>query len=1406
MKSLQRLPAPFAWFSQRAFFRSIVLFAVFGVVVGSAHGAVNSFVFGMRASGTAPFDAGSGPGLDAGAGDNVVRTFDVVSYVAGYTFSQADTAVLLTVKMGAATLPSNYVGPSNPQIAYFSLADLPTGLNGCSNIQSTPLASPPAAGVSGVSADGQTIYCYQPGPTSGSNMDFKYRVSGAAPNGTVIQPPSLTLQSAHNTASTPTPLNGTYGADTFYGLPPLSVSAAPRWKVAKTPAANGAVFIPKSGPNGEDGYIASFNIGIYAQGSRKGLEALQPNFTLADNFSNPATNANGGMPNAQLVTWDVIVPYFASMPMGPSNQKGCGDWRNQLGRVGNYSDNGYAVVNDTGNTASTAANAGYTVAKGGDCVAAAPAGQSSTLTVSGTDFSLAQYPRWAGYAVASAGVLVDSNNLDASSNQWWVASKSVLFWVPPSDLTPNVQEFLNNTVDLHGTSVTGQDNPPSSGTGKAGITRMTGVGFSKVYSAGGSYRVLPASINAAACDPNITGDCHVNQATPGQIVSSRLLGRNLGADDFPAGYLCDRIDNTRMTFADLRSYATGGTNVVKDPATGILKFLESGNPSVLQLTYELGVGGTGTTGGTWNNYNTVSNEYASLPATTGSTQSDSGCADSDATWYPSIDALLAAGHTLAEVTRVRASYSSFPAAYAVQVHIPLQVNAQYSYSSTDQAPGASFTQGTSTLGAFAPNQAMWNRVFNGSPTVYKAADSLRITQTEYARITKTALAPYNLNTGQVSRGALVTYNLQVNLTSSTNAHIAPTVIVWDVIPQYTSYIPGSSTFGGAPLADPVCAAPGVTPASGPFAANSVAPGYQACHWTLGNQPVELAAIGNAAGNLPMLAFQVAVDIGAPPGTALLNTSFATSTGNLTFLPTYQGATKGFQCSAGQVCNFSNWTLSISATSGIVLSKQVSRGIVGLNTGFEYVLNYAAIGTVLDNLRVLDVLPATTDARTSAFSGTLQLAGPIPLPVAEAGPPVGSADAAMVVLYTSNAPANIKRNPYDAGHNLSGTGGNSTTATNWCTAAQFGSAGCPSGWPAVTAFMALPKANAGGTVPANTSYRLHVPVLPTDNVVGNVYLNDFVADSPSLQARVAGSNTVSTTVVAPDLVISKTASPAAIQHGASTVFTLTVRNNTGSGVSAIEDVPGTSIAMVDLLPTGMQAQLPVTAADWDCSTSTAARIECVYTGSLPVLAGAQLGADILVTATGKTPGSMVNSAAVAMKGQAEAPTTNNTASATVTVNPVTGLTVSGRVYRENSAPANTVDDGAAVDPGIANVKVRLVCNNPAYDQSVTTAADGSYSFANVTSAAQCTITQTAVSGYTNTYNTLGNGATGSTGATGTDDSTMALVVPPTGSSGNNFAKAAVAAPTPVPVLGWPALMALSALLGMFGVSVRRRAAG
>ena len=85
--------------------------------------AAVTFNYGMLASGSAPFSgAPFVPGEDPGAGDQYVRTFDTIDYRAAYTVSPPAANRVLTVSMGAISVPAVPNPPSASQVR--STADM----------------------------------------------------------------------------------------------------------------------------------------------------------------------------------------------------------------------------------------------------------------------------------------------------------------------------------------------------------------------------------------------------------------------------------------------------------------------------------------------------------------------------------------------------------------------------------------------------------------------------------------------------------------------------------------------------------------------------------------------------------------------------------------------------------------------------------------------------------------------------------------------------------------------------------------------------------------------------------------------------------------------------------------------------------------------------------------------------------------------------------------------------------------------------------------------------------------------------------------------------------------------------------------------------------------------------------
>ena len=1257
--------------------RTVMAANVLLVFSGYAHSAVTQFVGGMSASGTPPFQTSSpapacvtngttyAPGDDACGSDNIVRTNDFVTYRVGFTVSPSDTGGVLTLTTGSFTTPTTFSG-ALARASYFDVLDLPTGANGCQNISAAPL---PAAGPytqSGVTADGKKLICIQPSPVSGNNQDFRLRIPGDVPNGAVVNAPAIFFQSANNPSSGAlSPLSGVVGTETFYGLPPVIVSASPRWNLRKANDWQGAaLFVPGSGPAGEDGFIFSWSLGVFAKGSRKGLEAIAGNYTVNDTFNDP------DFPNARVLNWNVQVPGFASFDFSATGQNGCGDYKNELSVRGNVFDNYYTAPRDQG---SVVGSTNYDVARGGDCVLSSfdNSAKTATYTISGTDFSLVGYPTRRGYN-PSGGTLVNASNLDDASNEWWVANKEILTWAPLTDVptppNPNTL-FLTNSATFAATSITGQSNIEPISTDNQwtlGATRQLTGNMSKY-----ATRWLASNPNGVdiinSCDPNYTGDCIVSQAAPSQFYFNYLRNYNNGTQDLPGGYFCDKLDNARLSMVDITppGFATINGAYIKDPATGVVAYYLAGSPTTFPVVWSLGVGGTGITpapsaggtgvnSGTWTSTNTTSTEY-NTPTSGGASQgSASLCADGDATWFSSVAALTTAGYTMQDVSRVRGKYNSFPAINDLIWYVPQKVNSSVAFGTAIGSqnvdfvgPGTNVPAGAPTPGMMSTNQLTWTYQALGNTNT---ADAVKIFQTEYVKLTKRS--PTNPNNSLVSLGSTVSYELVVNFTTSGSAHTG-TVEVWDVLPQYLSYVNGSSTLGGAGIADPVCATTGLpTPL---FPLGSVPTGLTACKWTLANQTATKTEIGAADGNLPTIAFDTFVSTAAPGGVQLLNSAFADSADNLIADAAYAGAATGFNCNPGVNCAFGNWLLSVVATPGIVLNKRVDRALVPVNTGFKYSLIYGAIGNSLDDVRIVDVLPFNGDARfpVTARNGTLGLAGPIGAPLAAAGPPTLLADPTIIVLYTSNTSADINQaDPYSASQILTGLGGNSATTTNWCSAAQVtaAAANCPASYAAVTGVLARPL--GGGTVTAGSLYQLDVNVLPAGNARLDVYSNGFTGDSSSLTARRPSSNIVTTTVVQPDLTLAKSVSPTVVTAGQTVGYSLLVKNNTGSGIGPIENVAGTIIRVTDPLTAGLTASLPITATDWNCSASTTTQIDCTFVGALPIGVGGSVGGPISFVATtaSTTPNNTIrnNTATVTITGQSEAPSTNNTATASITV--------------------------------------------------------------------------------------------------------------------------------------------------------------
>ncbi len=1264
----------------------LAAFATFALsphAYGELNTSAGGWVAGMMSSGSAPFDL-----IDPSAGDENVRTHDSVAYRVGFTtVNGSDTDARITLRSGSFTLPGNYTGATLHKIGFFDVIDIPTS---CINISQVAVNDPPATGVSGVSVDGQALFCAQPSPSNGNNLDFRYRIAGSAPNGTTLSMPEISFESQETgTNNTPQILSGTIGPEVFYGLPTLEIKSEPRWNL-KLEYFRGGTYLPASGPAGEDGFVFSWSLGVHALGSKKGLEALEPSFDFDLDFS------DSDFPNAQIVDWDMQNPGYVTAnfsAIGSKAHNGCGNWYNELRVIGNVFDNRYHRPNDWGKLG---LGRDYEVQNGGDCYITSKDNvtQSAVLHTAGTDFNLDFWPTKRGINPAASN-LVNPSNANDSSNEWWVANKSTLIWAPVTDVAQNTTERFTLNASISGQSVTGQANVEPDNTDNASTVSARRTTSGSMYEIHGpAVWSNPNGLDYAVRDPSITGDSHVNQIAPNQVFAARLSARNLSTGALAGGYICDRIDNTRLTLFDTRStsYTSSAANI-KDPETGI--FVRTLSGPVFPMEWELGVGGNDISAeGTWSDYNSINSEY-SRPSTSLSGQSDSACADTDATWYGSIDDLLAAEgpNGLQKVSRVRGSYDYFPAGGRVLVYIPQQANAEYTFSGTDNpggtALGSSYVAGDDTNGSMAIHQMLWQ---TNEPAIFtnglgKASDAVKIFQTEYARIDKVSSShtPFG---ALVKVGDVVNYALTTNLSTSGSTHQSD-VEIWDVLPNHISYLSGTSKFGGAPLPDPICSANGLPtdlfPGADGEAAGNIAAGFKACVWSLNNQQVTKASIGHVSANLPTLEYQALVASDIPSGTQILNSAAVTSQNNLLPMPFYAGSENGFSCSPNKACSFGTWLLNAQATPGIVLNKQVSGAGASLNGTLTYTLSYGAIGQALANVRIIDIFPHDGDFRlpSSGFSGSLKLAQAVSPPVADVSINA-SGDSNFIALYTVKPAALIDSDPYSVSHTLSDNSSNSTNSTNWCTEAQFSTANCPSNVGDSTAIMLLPD-GANGTsasIAEGSTYRVNLNFQSLGNNLGDVYSNNFGADSPSLTARRPSSNTVTSTVTAPDLIISKTATPDTTEVGSDINFEIIVKNNNNTSTSPIYANPPSVIRVVDTLPSELSLVTVNSAAiDWDCSATSGQTVDCTYTGAHPIVSGAAIGAPIEVTATLNSALAdntwVENSATVSLSGVTEADSSNNTDNAWVLAKRPVDLSLVKTASKTSAAQTEAISYSIAV---------------------------------------------------------------------------------------------------------------------------------
>lgn len=842
---------------------------------------------------------------------------------------------------------------------------------------------------------------------------------------------------------------------------------------------------------------------------------------------------------------------------------------------------------------------------GGDCAITAfdDTAKTFTMEITGADLTFTHYPTKRGSGGTTP--MVKKAYPDDPSNQYWVANKFFLLWAPKTDIPlrsePVTVDFTNTIGynQLRGLSITGVPNydpDPYEDAATYQVTRVARVTFNKMNS--NMRYTNPNGWNYAYTDPNASGDAIVNQVVPNQYFNAYIRVTNTGSETIENGVVCEKIDNTRTTFVDMTATAFRATQGLKDPDTGTIDFFISGNYSFMQgYNVQIGVPANGLT---WSSMNNVTNEYMA-PLTSGSAMSNASCGDADAIWFDSVAALRGAGYALQDVNRVRITFTSMTPGVNLLFFVPLKALPYMAAGSTD-VPGSAYFEGDTPIGTYSPNQAY---ISGSNLSLTKSSDAIKIIGDEWAMLTKTSPShPENISVGIDTQ---ITYALQVNLTTNADPHDT-TIFVWDVLPPYTTYVGGSTQFGGVNI-EPVCGT-ALDPLPADVFPNGVPTGYTPCRWTIPGLAATRAPAGSTSGNAPLLTFRALVTAGAANGSPLYNTAFVDSLTNEVNLPVYMGGSQGFRCAAGEFCSRDDHVVVFDSAMKYTYQKFAKSTLVKPGEDLPYSLVYGVNDTGVTDLRILDVFPYTADTdpnRKSVFSGTLGLSSWLQPPAANtaAVPPL-TEDPSIVYYYTNALPGTINRNPYDPSNSL-----NSGGTTVWCTQAQILAAapGCATMTPAnITAMMAVRTSNVP-LVPG-TLYQIDLALKPTGNVNGNYYTNNYsfaISGTPAYST----SNAARVSVAGVSPTMTKIVDRTTASSNEELVFTLLPRNNyVNSGAAPLPE--GTTIEITDLIPAPLVLDSVSAEPPWIC-VSGPDFINCKYTvpAGTSIPSGAAIGSPIVI---------------------------------------------------------------------------------------------------------------------------------------------------------------------------------------------------
>lgn len=985
--------------------RPLAAALLLGAVVLPAQATINQVTMVIASDGTPGWDPAAGAGFDTGPNNRIVRTNDTFEYLVALSTTSAETNVILTL-----VLPSGNVAPRVGQpVANWSYLPSQCGTG------------------SSISADGQTLVCHVANIASAGTQSlyFNGTVLGGTPNATQLPAPALTITADSGPAPAPA------------SLPPtLTVSAAPFYDVVVQMSYQGNpkayAFSAASGPGGEDGFFHRPLIGLVAKNpngnGNKGVEQLNPAAPIG-----MVLDISGFPAGAVVDNWHTGAAPNGTPAATGSFGDGCGS--PALGSPSTESGgsiNMHTFVTDGGPTPSTAA----TVApNGGDCAVTGSTATTVSLSMTGTDTTLARRPN----TVVGTGAPVPPTD-------WWVMNKALVLWTPITSYPPGAP--ISQTIvlgSITGTSISGQpvtgDNPANNQASYLLQTLDSGTA-NKIYTQDGS---LPAPF-ATVCDPAVTGDCHVNHMAAQQTVRASVRYQNTGTTTQSNILICEIIDRTVFDIGGNFAASNGGVpGTISYGARAGSRYFASTDAS--SDPYSSGVAGT--------------SEYVAAT-----------CEDPTIQWFPTAAQAEAAGG----VVYVRSVVPSMTGNQFASIHIRgLILRATYAATILVLSPSA----GVRTAGdAVAPGTVLRNRglvVVNGTQRYLPRDHLLVVPMKTTSRVAKSIIAPITDPTTPLPVGSTVTYRLQPRY-STTFPPSPRTFTVTDVLPPGLVYVPGSAQVGGVPEE------PQVFP-------NDPSSGHTRLVWTATRTPF-VGADDQPGSLLPAIEFQATMSQTLADGSTLSN-AVAVSGGPEDYAAdcVYVPASQNF----GGCVKSSSVNVTVQTPPGFRISKTSPTPVIEPGQPFQFQISYVSFGQAMSQVDIpdlIDILPFVGDGSgnpannfdgrvpASQFNGNAVRLQQVTVPTNDPG---------MQVYYTIRPHAQINNDPRDPSNAPGG-------ATVWCLASQFGTAGCPATIGDATAVRMNPSLS---TLPANTLFTVGLTMDTAIGITaaGDVFQNSVGARSP-----------------------------------------------------------------------------------------------------------------------------------------------------------------------------------------------------------------------------------------------------------------------------------------------------------------------